>query len=214
MTFEMFLAFAILIGTLIVFVLDIYPIDFVAFSVMALILVLGPILGVTIQEAISGFSNPATITILAIFILSGGIYRTGVVNSLAHKMSVFAGKNEVKQLVTVMCVVGPISAFLNNTAAVAIMIPSAISLARENGRAPSKLLIPLSYFSQLGGVITLIGTATNILGSSLAYSEGYKPFGMFEFAHIGILIFLTGAAYLLLIGRKLLPTRQTDSEVA
>ena len=213
MTLGMILAFAILIGALIVFVLDIYPIDFVAFSIMALILVLGPILNVTIQEAISGFSNPATITILAIFIISGGIYRTGVVNILAHKMSAVAGKSELKQLVTVMCVVGPISAFINNTAAVAIMIPSAISLAREHKRAPSKLLIPLSYFSQLGGVVTLIGTATNILGSSLAFKAGYEPFGMFEFAYIGVFIFITGAIYLLLVGRRLLPSRRTDSEV-
>ncbi len=213
MTFEMILAFAILLGALIVFVLDIYPIDFVAFSIMALILVLGPVLGVTMQEAISGFSNPATVTILAIFIISGGIYRTGVINTLAHKMSTFAGKSELKQLVTVMCVVGPISAFINNTAAVAIMIPSAISLAREHNRTPSKLLIPLSYFSQLGGVITLIGTATNILGSSLAYKAGYEPFGMFEFSFIGVFIFITGASYLLLIGRRLLPSRRVDSEV-
>ncbi len=213
MTPEIFLAFAILFGTLVVFILDIFPIDFVAFSIMALILVLGPILGVSPGEAISGFSNTATITILAMFILSAGIYRTGIINLLAHHMVRFAGKNEIRQLLTVMVVVGPISAFINNTAAVAILIPSVITMAREHQQAPSKLLIPLSYFSQLAGSVTVIGTATNILASSLAVQEGYPPFGLFEFSHIGLLIFVTGTLYLLFIGRRLLPDRRTEQEI-
>lgn len=214
MTFEILLAFSILVGALIIFMLDIYPIDFVAFGIMALILVLGPILDVKPQEAISGFSNPATITILAMFILSAGVYRTGMINLLARHMVRFAGPSEVKQLVTVMLVVSPISAFINNTAAVAILIPSVITLAREHKRAPSKLLIPLSYFSQLAGSVTLIGTATNILGSSLSAQEGYGTFGMFEFAHIGLLTFATGAIYILLIGRKFLPERFVNDGVS
>ena len=213
MTPQIILAFAILIGALVVFVLDIFPIDFVAFSIMALILVLGPILGVSPGEAISGFSNSATITILAMFILSAGIYHTGLINVLAHHLVRLAGASEVRQLITVMLVVGPISAFINNTAAVAILIPSVITLAREHRRAPSKLLIPLSYFSQLAGTATLIGTATNVLGSSLAVQEGYQEFSMFEFSSIGLLIFITGALYLLFVGRRLLPERHTEQEI-
>ena len=213
MTFEMVLAFTILLGVLVIFMLDLYPIDFVAFCIMALILVLGPILGVTPKEAISGFSSSATITILAMFVLSAGIYRTGVVNALAQQMVRLAGASEIRQLLTVMIVVAPISAFINNTAAVAILIPSVITLAREHNRAPSKLLIPLSYFSQLAGAITLIGTATNILGSTLTAQEGYGSFGMFEFAPVGVFIFITGALYLLFIGRKLLPERRTAQQV-
>jgi di/tricarboxylate transporter len=214
MTFATVLAFAILFGALIVFMLDIYPIDFVAFSIMALILVLGPILGVKPREAISGFSNPATITILAMFILSAGIYRTGIINLLANQMVRLAGSSEIKQLVTIMLVVGPISAFINNTAAVAILIPSAVGLAREYQRPASKLLIPLSYFSQLAGAVTLIGTSTNILASSLAVQAGYDAFSMFEFSHIGLFIFITGVLYLLLIGRKFLPERRLEPEIA
>ena len=148
MTLGMILAFAILVVALIIFVLDIFPIDFVAFSIMALILLLGPLLNVTPSEAISGFSNPATITILAMFILSAGIYKTGIINLLANRMVQFAGNSEIMQLITVMLVVAPFSAFINNTAAVAILIPSVITLAREHERAPSKLLIPLSWQSQ------------------------------------------------------------------
>ena len=209
----MILAFAILAGALVVFLLDVIAIDFVAFSIMALILALGPILGVEPHEAISGFSNPATITILAMFILSAGIYRTGIINRLAQLMNRFAGDNTIKQLLVILLVVGPISAFINNTAAVAILIPSVITMARRHHRAPSKLLIPLSYFSQLAGATTLIGTATNILTSSLAVKEGYPPFGMFEFSHIGLLICGTGTLYILFIGRKLLPERRTGEEI-
>ncbi|MBN1993582.1 MAG: SLC13 family permease [Anaerolineae bacterium] len=207
MTLAMVLAFTLLIGTLVVFALDLFPIDFVAFTLMALVLVLGPILGVKPEAAISGFSNPATITVLAMFILSGGIYRTGMINLLTHRLVRLAGNSELRQLLTIALIVGPISAFINNTAAVAILIPSVITLAREHNRAPSKLLIPLSYFSQLAGVITLIGTSTNVLASALSAQEGYGAFGMFEFSAIGLLIFITGGLYILLIGHRLLPRR-------
>jgi di/tricarboxylate transporter len=213
LTFEIGLAFAILIGTLVVFALDLYPLDFVAFSILALMLVLGPFLGVAPEEAITGFSNPATITVLAMFILSGAIYRTGMINLLTHRLIRFAGKSEVRQLLAVMLSVGPISTFINNTAAVAVLIPSVIKLAREHNRAPSKLLIPLSYFSQLAGVIVLIGTSTNILASALSAQEGYGAFGMFDFAPIGLLVFATGVLYLFLIGRKLLPDRRVEQEI-
>ena len=213
MTFEIALAFAIVLGALVVFTLDLFPIDLVALAIMSLILVLGPILGIAPEEAISGFSNPATITVLAMFILSGGISRTGAINLLARRMIRFAGAGELRQLITVMLVVSPISIFINNTAAVALLIPSVIALAHEHRRAPSKLLMPLSFFSQLAGVITLIGTSTNILGSVLSAREGYGAFGMFEFARIGLLVFVTGALYILFIGRKLLPERHAEPEI-
>ncbi len=213
MTIEIALAFGILIAALVVFALEIFPIDFVAFAIMATVLVLGPVLGVTPAEAISGFSNPATITVLAMFILSGAISRTGMVNLLAQRMVRFAGDSELKQMVTVMLVVAPISAFINNTAAVAILIPTVITMARQHQQAPSKLLIPLSYFSQLAGVMTLVGTSTNVMASSLAASSGLGAFGMFEFTPVGLLILVTGAVYLLLIGRRLLPARRGTQEI-
>ena len=213
MTFAIALTFALLLGTLIVFALDRFPIDFVALSILAIVLVLGPILGVHSDEAISGFSNTATITVMAMFILSSGIERSGAVNVLARYLVQFAGKGEVRQLLAVILVVGPISAFINNTAAVAILIPVVISLARSRRQSPSKLLMPLSYFAQLAGVMTLIGTSTNVLASSLAEREGYGQFGMFEFSAIGLLVFITGLLYFLLLGRKLLPERRTEAEI-
>ncbi len=213
MTIEIALAFGILIAALVVFALEIFPIDFVAFGIMATVLILGPILDVSPQEAISGFSNPATITVLAMFILGGAISRTGMINLLAQRMVRFAGNSELRQLLAVLIVVAPISAFINNTAAVAILIPTVITLSRSHRQTPSKLLIPLSYFSQLAGVMTLVGTSTNVMASSLAASTGQGAFGMFEFTPVGIFIFATGAIYLLVIGRRLLPTRRDTEEI-
>lgn len=205
MTLEITLAFGILVVAFAMFVLDKFPIDFTAFAIMALILVLGPILDVTPEEAISGFSNPATITVLAVFILSGGIQRTGAINVVSRRMIRFAGDGPLRQQLTVQGIVAPFSAVINNTAAVAILIPPVMRLASETGRSPSKLLIPLSYMSQLAGVLTLIGTSTNILASQLLKQNGYDGFGMFEFSHVGIFILLTGAIYLIVVGRFLLP---------
>lgn len=213
MTFEIGLVLLIFLAALIIFALDIFPIDFVAFGLLTLILAIGPVIGVSPEEAISGFSNPATITVMAMFILSGGIYRTGAINILAHRLAQWAGGDELRQLAVISLMVGPISAFINNTAAVAILMPAVVMLAREHHRPPSKLLMPLSFFSQLAGVITLIGTSTNILASALAAQEGYGEFSMFEFSSIGLAIFLTGMLYMLFLGRKLVPDRRVEPAI-
>jgi di/tricarboxylate transporter len=213
MTIEMAVVFGLLVVALVVFALDRFPIDLVALSIMGVMLVLGPFLGLSAEEAISGFSNPATITVLAMFILGAGIYRSGAINVLANKAIRFAGEGEVRQLVTIMLIVGPISMFINNTAAVAILIPLVIAMARKHGRAPSKLLMPLSFTSQLAGVVTLIGTSTNILASSLTASAGIGPFSMFEFAPLGLMVFVVGGIYILTAGRWLTPERRADVEV-
>jgi di/tricarboxylate transporter len=209
MTLEIALAFGIIIVAFTLFVLEKYPIDFTAFAIMATILVLGPILDVSPEEAISGFSNPATITVLAVFILSGGIERTGAINVISRRMMRMGGNGPIRQQLTVQAMVSPFSAFINNTAAVAILIPPVMKMAIETGRSPSKLLIPLSYMSQLAGVVTLIGTSTNILASQLLAQSGYDGFGVFEFSHVAIFILLTGSIYLIVFGRFLLPDHPT-----
>jgi len=211
MTLSIALIFALLIFALVIFALDLFPIGFVAFGIMGLIMVLAPWLGISPQEAVSGFSNEATITVLAMFILAGGIFHTGVINLVVHKIRRYAQGSEVKQIAIIGSIAGPLSAFVNNTPIVAIMIPVVVRLAREAGRAPSKLLIPLSYTAQLAGVVTVIGTSTNVLASSRAVEEGLRPFGMFDFAHIGLLVLLVGFTYILLIGRHLLPERRDES---
>ncbi len=215
MTFEIALVFLLLAVALVVFALDILPIDFVAFSIMSVVLILGPILDLTPAEAISGFSNSATITVLAMFILSSAVYRTGAINLLARKVIPMAGKSELRQLAVLALIAGPISAFLNNTAVVAILIPLVLTMARRNDRAPSKLLMPLSFFAQLAGVVTLIGTSTNILASELTgQHEGLTPFGMFDFALIGLAVAAVGSLYIFTVGRAILPERRHDEAVA
>jgi di/tricarboxylate transporter len=215
MTLEIALVFAVILLALIIFALELFSVDFVAFGIMALLLALASagLIPIELPDVLSGFSNAATITVLAMFILSGGIYRCGVIHLLARRISRLAGDQEIRQLLTLMLIVGPISAFINNTAAVAILIPMVIGLAREKKRASSKMLIPLSYTSQLAGVVTLIGTSSNILASSMAQKLGLEPFGMFEFSKIGLLILGTGALYLLLMGRHLLPTDRLEAEI-
>ncbi len=212
MTPEIGLAFAILLAAFVLFALDVYPIDFVAFAIMATILLLHEPLEMSLQDAISGFSNSATVTVLAVFILSAGIQRTGAINYISQRMVAWGGNAERRQLVTIQGVAGPISMFINNTAAVAILIPAAIRMARESRRSPSKLLIPLSYVSQLAGVVTLIGTSTNILASELADQAGLGGFGMFDFSMIGLMVFATGGLYLLFIAPRLLPERGKEGE--
>ncbi len=211
MTLEIAIALGIIVAAFVLFVLDKYPVDFTAFVIMATILVLGPVLDITPAEAISGFSNPATITVLAVFILSGGVQRSGAINIVARHMIRFAGNNPLRQQLSVQGVLAPISPFINNTAAVAIMIPAVMRLASETKQSPSKLLIPLSYMAQLTGVITLIGTSTNIIASQLLEESGHEPFSMFQFAHIGVLVAITGGIYLITIGRRLLPDHQAGN---
>jgi di/tricarboxylate transporter len=203
------LAYGILLAAFIIFALDIMPIDFVAFAIMAVILVLHDTLDMTLQDAVSGFSNSATVTVLAVFILSAGIQRTGVINYISRRMVEWGGTEERRQILTIQGVSGPISMFINNTAAVAILIPAVIRMARESRRSPSKLLMPLSYVSQLAGVVTLIGTSTNILASELTDQAGLGGFSMFEFSTIGLMVFATGGLYLLIVAPYLLPDRQS-----
>ncbi len=212
MTLEIAIVYALLIGALLVFSTDRFPIDFVAFTIMAVVMILGPIIHLSPEDAISGFSNPATITVMAMFVLSGAVFRTGAINRLADRTIGLAGTSHTRQLLVIMGIVALVSMFINNTAAVAIFIPLVLTMARVRDRAPSKLLMPLSFGAQLAGVITVIGTSTNILASSLLDDTEYGGFGMFEFANIGLAVLAIGFAYLLTAGRALLPARRTDAE--
>jgi len=179
-----------------------FPADLIAIMVLAA-LVLCQL--VTPLEGVSGFANPATITVAAMFVLSAGLARTGAVAAVGRALAV-AGANRWMLLLLLMLVVAGISAFVNNTACVAIFLPVVLSIAAQKKIAPSKLLIPLSFASQLGGVCTLIGTSTNILVSSLAQQAGYEPFGMFELGRFGLVLLGAGILYLLVAGQFLLPT--------
>ncbi|QLC34051.1 SLC13 family permease [Halarchaeum sp. CBA1220] len=194
---------------LVLFVTEALPIDVTAITIMVVLMVLGPWTEVSVAEGISGFSNPATITVLAMLILSSGVSKTGLVQSIGKRMASFAGDNPMKQLGATIGVAGPVSGFINNTPVVAILVPVITDLAHEGNSSPSKLLMPLSFASMFGGMLTLIGTSTNILASSVAADLGVAgaPFSMFEFTSLGVVVLVVGSVYLMTVGYRLLPER-------
>jgi len=168
---------------------------------------------VTPTEAVSGFSSSATITIGAMFILSAGLIHTGVVDYLAFIADKKIKNANISLLLFIIIIAGGASAFINNTAVVAVFLPVIIKISRERGISPSKFLIPLSYAAILGGSITLIGSSTNILISSIAKNYGYEEFKIFEFSTMGIIIFAIGGIYILLFSFKLLPDRASTGDL-
>jgi di/tricarboxylate transporter len=167
---------------------------------------------VTPTEALSGFSNSAVITVWAVLILSAGLSRTGVAQVVGRQMLRLAGQSEVRLLFIVMLAVGILSGFMNNIGVAAMMLPVVIDIARRTGRPPSKLLMPLAFASLLGGMITQIGTPPNILISEAMREMGLEPFHMFDYTPMGIIVMLVGVAFMVLVGRFLLPRRDIARE--
>nr|WP_276302103.1 SLC13 family permease [Halorussus sp. DT80] len=209
--------FLVVLTALVLFATEPVPIDITAIGIMVALMVLEPWTDVQPAEGVSGFASTATVTVLAMFILSYGVQRTGAVQILGRKIAAFTRDDETRQLGATIGVVGSISGFINNTAAVAILLPMVTDLAHEGKTSPSKLLLPLSYASMFGGTLTLIGTSTNILASDLsARLAGEYPdlhaFSMFEFTSLGILVSIVGVAYLMTVGRWLTPARIPPKE--
>lgn len=204
MTVEILLVLGLVVSAVILFATERLPVDLTAMILMATMLLSGLI---STQEAIAGFSNPATVTVGAMFILSAGLFKTGAVNLLGSILTWFARINFWLVLVVMMLIVGGLSAFINNTAAVAVFLPVMLTIAKDTGVSPGRLLMPLSFASMFGGVCTLVGTSTNILVSSIAERHGLPAFGMFEFTRLGLIFFAAGSMYLLLVGVRLIPQR-------
>ncbi len=164
-------------------------------------------------EAFSGFSSPATITVAAMLVLSAGVERSGVMDVLAGRLVQLGERGERRLLIALFVPTAVLSAFLNNTPVVALMIPVTLALARRTGIAPSRMLLPLSYVSILAGTCTLIGTSTNILVDSLHRQSGGSGFGMFEFSGLGVIYLVIGGLYVVLVGPRVLPHRSALSEL-
>lgn len=211
MTLEMMVVLALALIAVLLFATERYPVELVALMVMAVLLVTKI---VTPDEGISGFSNSATVTVGAMFILSAALFKTGLVNMVGAWVVRMYKFNFWLALAATMVVAGVLSAFINNTPVVAIFIPIMLSVARDTKTSVSKLLMPLSYAAMFGGTCTLIGTSTNILVSSIAERHGEPAFGMFEFTPLGLIFFGTGIIYMLLIGVRLIPRRRTDQQLA
>jgi di/tricarboxylate transporter len=199
------LTLCVVVGALIAFIFEWVPIDITAL-IVAVVLVLLKL--VTPDEAISGFGNSATITVMAMFILSAGITRTGVIQVVRDLLVKWGGKSPTQQIFVMGAIVGPITAFINNTAVVAIFLPIVEDWCKKQKISVSKLLIPLSYATVLGGMITVIGTSTNILASGVSKKLGYGEFSLFQFTALGLITFVIGLIYLAIVAPKLLPERK------
>ncbi|NCO75380.1 MAG: SLC13 family permease [Cyanobacteria bacterium] len=200
-----FLTITVLIVALIAFIAEWLPVDLTSLSVAVVLMLLGL---VSPSEGISGFGNSATITVMAMFILSAGLTKTGILNTVRDWLIKFGGKNPSQQIFTLGMIIGPISAFINNTAVVAIFLPIVEQWSKQTKISVSKLLIPMSFLTILGGLITLLGTSTNILASGIAVQLGYKEFSIFQFTALGIPVFLIGLIYISLAAPKILPSRK------
>ena len=202
------LTLTVLVVALVAFVAEWLPVDLTALSVAIVLILLGL---VTPEEGIAGFSNSATVTVMAMFVLSAGITRTGVIQVVRDRLLVWGGKNPHQQVFVLGALVGPISAFINNTAVVAIFLPIVEDWCKKQKISPSKLLIPLSYATVLAGMITVVGTSTNILASGISAKLGYGQFSLFQFTALGVVTFLAGLIYLAIFAPKLLPDRKSST---
>ena len=206
-TLSIGIVFGLILLAGVLFATERVPNEIAALSMVVLLVVLEPWTQVDPAAAISGFASPATVTVMAMYILSEGVRRTGVVRRLGRLMQRFTGRSERRHLVATVGLSGPLAGIINNTPVVAVLIPTIVDLAKTNRLSPSKLLIPLSYSSMLGGMLTLIGTASTILASDLSARLIDHPIGMFEFTPLGLIVLVIGASYLLLIAPRLLPER-------
>jgi len=205
MTPQIALTLGIIVIALIIFATEKLRVDVVALLVLitvGLTGLVGP------KEVFSGFSNSAVITVWAVYIVSGGLFNTGVANYMGQLILRLAGDSEVRLIAVIMLVCGSMSAFMNNVGATAMLLPAVVSISWQTKIPVSKLLIPLSFSSLLGGGITLIGTPANILAANIVLEHGLPTFGFFDFAPVGLLVFAAGVLYMLLVGRHLLPVRQ------
>ena len=205
MTTEIGFTLAIVGGALILFGTDKFRVDVVALLVLLTVGLSGLI---EPKDVFSGFSNSAVITVWAVYIISGGLFKTGVADLLGKFIYRLSGNNEMRLIAVIMLTCGLMSAFMNNVGATAMLMPAVVSVSKQTKIPVSKLLIPLSFSSLLGGKMTLIGTPANILATSIVDKYGLPSFGFFDFTPIGVVVLATGILYMIFIGRHLLPVRQ------
>ena len=209
MTPDIALVLSILAVAIVFLITEWIPLEVTALLALGTVALTGLVSPV---EALAGFSNPAVITVWAVFILSGGLTRTGVANTIGHFVLRMAGHSETRMIVVIMLTGGVMSAIMNNVAVAALMLPVVMDIARHTGSPPSKLLMPLAYGSLLGGLTTQIGTPPNILVSEALRNEGLRSFTFFDFTPIGLTVMFAGIAFMMLIGRHLLPKRDVAKE--
>lgn len=210
MTPAIALTLGIIAVAVILFATETLRVDIIALLVLLTLAITGL---VSTDEAFSGFSSPAVITVWAVYIVSGGLFKTGVADMLGQRITRLAGDSEPRLILVIMVTCGVMSAFMNNIGATAVLLPAVVGISRKAKVPLSKLLIPLSFSSLMGGNMTLIGTPPNVLGATILAERGLPTFGFFDFTPMGAIVFGTGILYMLLVGRHLLPKKGTAEEL-
>jgi di/tricarboxylate transporter len=200
--------FALVGVAVVLFVLEPVPPDITAIGVLVSLAVLEPLTQVPATEAIAGFASPAVVTIVAMYILSSGLERTGVVGWLGGRLARFTRGSERRLLGATTASTGVFAGLVNNTPVVAVFVPVVTGLADDIHVSPSKFLLPLSFAAMLGGTLTLVGSSINLLASDVLREAVGRPLGMFEITPVGVVVLVAGLAYLLTVGYRLTPARR------
>lgn len=206
MTWHAWATAVIIVVAMALFASEKVRVDVVALITLALLVALGI---VSPEQALSGFSNEATVTVAAMFALAIGIERSGALDPVINLLSRI--RKPWLLSLGMMLAIAPLGAFIKNTALVATFLPLALKVCQRTNTSPSRVLMPMAFAAQMGGVCTLIGTSSNLLVDSLAQKQGLPPFGIFEFTHLGVLLAAAGIVYLMVIGRWMLP-KHLDNE--
>lgn len=209
MTLQMAFVFALLIGTIAVFVWDRFRMDLVALSVLTILTLSGII---TPAEAVAGFGSTVLIMIAGLFIVGEGLMRTGIAAKTGNWLSRIGKGSRTRMLLFLLPLVALLSAFMSSTGAVALLIPVVLSMVRQSKLSASQLMIPLAFASLIGGMLTLIGTPPNIIVSGALAEAGYPAFSFFDFTPVGIVILVISMLYLIFVAPKLLPNNESNEQ--
>jgi di/tricarboxylate transporter len=208
MTLEVGFLFLLLAAMVFLFMTEKIPVDLTALGALVVLIFTGYL---TPEQAFFGFASPAVITMLAVFILSGALLHTGLAEMIGRSIHRWTGEREVPVIVAVMSVAAVLSAFMNNIAATAVLMPAVASIARRTGISPSRLFIPLAFGAIMGGTTTSVGTPPNIIAVTMLRERGLAPFNLFDFTPLGSAVLVIGIAFMVVLGRRLLPFRRSGS---
>ncbi|MEE8367546.1 MAG: SLC13 family permease [Thermoanaerobaculia bacterium] len=208
MTLDIFIVLALLVVAMVFFTFEWLSIDIVTICLLVGLILSGIL---SPDEAFAGFASEIIVILVSVFVLSGTLVKTGVMDWLGHAIFRVAGGSQNRISIALSSLSAALSAVFSNTNSTAVLIPSTFELAKRGKFHPSKLLMPLAFASIMGGTCTLIGTSTNVAASGMLETLGYEPYSFFEFTAVGLVIVVVGILYLTFVGHRLLPTHPATS---
>jgi di/tricarboxylate transporter len=208
MTLPIFLVLALLVAVAVSFMLEAISVDITTLLLLCALVMLRLL---PLRQAFAGFSSDIVIVLASIFVLSGALIKTGVMDSFGGAIHRLAGGNRTRVLLCLMPATAFVAAFIHNTTTTAVFLPAVLGICKKSRLSPSQILIPFAFASMMGGTCTLLASSTTIAASGYMASAGLAPIGLFEFLPVGLAVVATGIAYILLFGARLLPERAEAS---